>query len=93
MSFPVVNGVEVAQEPPAGYQVDFENPHRDWASINSSYVAFGIEFAVAFFFFCQRMYTNIFLLHKFSVDDYMVVFAWVCMLLHMHGAVWVVLVG
>lgn len=56
-------------EPPAGYQVDFENPQRDWASINSSYVAFGIEFSVAFLFVCQRLYTNICILHKFAVDD------------------------
>lgn len=69
MSFPVINGVEVFQEPPAGYQVDFANPERDWATINSAYAAFGIEFTVAFLLLCQRLYTAIFILHKFEIDD------------------------
>lgn len=68
-SFPVINGVEVFEEPPAGYEVDFANPQRDWPTINSTYIAFGIEFAVALVFFFQRLYTAIFILHKFLIDD------------------------
>ena len=50
MSFPVVNGVEVLVAPPEGYQVNFAHPHKDTATINSSYWAFGIEFTVAVLF-------------------------------------------
>lgn len=69
MSFPVIDGIEVAQAPPASYQVDFENPVKDWATINSSYIAFGIEFTVAFLLLCQRMYTAAFIIRKFLIDD------------------------
>lgn len=70
MSFPVVDGTEVFQKPPLGYQVDFANPtQKDWATINSSYIAFGIEFTVALMLLCQRLYTAKFVLHKFLVDD------------------------
>ncbi|RKL04601.1 hypothetical protein BFJ68_g10996 [Fusarium oxysporum] len=35
MSFPVVNGVEVAVPPPTGYRVDFENPETDASMVLS----------------------------------------------------------
>lgn len=69
MSFPVIDGTEVVQDPPAGYQVNFENPMKDWATINSSYIAFIIEFTVAFLLLCQRLYSAIFILRKFLIDD------------------------
>jgi hypothetical protein len=69
MSFPVVDGVEVLVEPPEGYQVNFTHPHRDEATINSSYWAFGIEFFFAVLFLGQRVYTASFILREWRSDD------------------------
>ncbi|EKJ67423.1 hypothetical protein FPSE_12408 [Fusarium pseudograminearum CS3096] len=77
MSFPVVNGVEVAVAPPAGYQVDFGNPETDGSMVRNAYWIFGMEFAFATAFLGQRMYTNGVILRKFMIDDYLILFAWV----------------
>ncbi|KAK7408448.1 hypothetical protein QQX98_009375 [Neonectria punicea] len=77
MSFPVVNGVEVSMEPPAGYQVDFDNPQTAATTIKNAYWIFGLEFALATIFLGQRMYTNAVLLRKFLIDDYLILFAWI----------------
>ncbi|KAH6972576.1 hypothetical protein EDB80DRAFT_659567 [Ilyonectria destructans] len=77
MSFPVVDGVEVSVEPPAGYQVDFENPQTAESTIRNAYWIFGLEFAIATTFLGQRMYTNAVLIRKFLIDDYLILFAWV----------------
>lgn len=69
MSFPVVNGVEVAVPPPAGYQVDFNNPETDESMVRNAYWIFGLEFAFATAFLGQRMYTNGVILCKFKIDD------------------------
>ncbi|KPM38554.1 hypothetical protein AK830_g7999 [Neonectria ditissima] len=69
MSFPVVNGVEVSIEPPAGYHVDFDNPQTAATTIKNAYWIFGLEFAIATIFLGQRMYTNAVLLRKFLTDD------------------------
>lgn len=69
MSFPVVDGVEVSVEPPAGYQVDFENPQTAGSTIRNAYWIFGLEFAIATIFLGQRMYTNAVLIRKFLIDD------------------------
>lgn len=69
MSFPVVNGVEVAVAPPAGYQVDFSNPETDGSMVRNAYWIFGMEFAFATAFLGQRMYTNGVILRKFMIDD------------------------
>jgi hypothetical protein len=69
MSFPVIDSVEVGMAPPAGYNVDFANPTVDTATVNASYVAFGIMFPVAFLFLSSRMYTALFVLRKFQIDD------------------------
>lgn len=79
MSFPTVNGVEVGAPVPTDYPyaIDFENPTRDWPTINSSYWSFGVLFIIAFLFLGQRVYTAIFIQHRFRSDDYMIVAAWV----------------
>ncbi|KAI3580817.1 hypothetical protein IWW34DRAFT_831406 [Fusarium oxysporum f. sp. albedinis] len=77
MSFPVVNGVEVAVPPPSGYRVDFENPETDASMVRNAYWIFGLEFAIATAFLGQRMYTNAVILRKFLIDDYLILFAWV----------------
>ncbi|KAG8664691.1 uncharacterized protein FPOAC1_013471 [Fusarium poae] len=77
MSFPVVNGVEVAVPPPSGYRVDFENPLTDASMVRNAYWIFGMEFAIATAFLGQRMYTNAVILRKFLIDDYLILFAWV----------------
>ncbi|CAG1981665.1 unnamed protein product [Fusarium graminearum] len=77
MSFPVVNGVEVAVPPPAGYQVDFSNPETDGSMVRNAYWIFGMEFAFATAFLGQRMYTNGVILRKFMIDDYLILFAWI----------------
>ncbi|WQF85313.1 hypothetical protein CDEST_10327 [Colletotrichum destructivum] len=88
MAFPVVDGVEVMMAPPENYHVNFTNPFKDTATINASYWAFGIEFAVALLFLAQRVYTASFILRKWRSDDYMIVLAWVltttaqCLILH-----------
>ncbi|KAF5534438.1 integral membrane protein [Fusarium mexicanum] len=77
MSFPVVNGVEVAVPPPSGYRVDFENPLTDASMVRNAYWIFGMEFAIATAFLGQRMYTNAVILRKFLIDDYLILFAWI----------------
>lgn len=77
MSFPVVNGVEVAVPPPSGYKVDFDNPLTDASMVRNAYWIFGLEFAIATVFLGQRMYTNAVILRKFLIDDYLILFAWV----------------
>ncbi|KAM5344366.1 hypothetical protein ACJ41O_012903 [Fusarium nematophilum] len=77
MSFPVVDGVEVAVPPPVGYQVDFDNPETDESMVRNAYWIFGFEFAIATAFLGQRMYTNAVLLRKFMLDDYLILFAWI----------------
>ncbi|KAL9565684.1 hypothetical protein ACKAV7_009866 [Fusarium commune] len=77
MSFPVVNGVEVAVPPPPGYRVDFENPETDASMVRNAYWIFGLEFAIATAFLGQRMYTNAVILRKFLIDDYLILFAWI----------------
>lgn len=69
MAFPVVDGVEVLVQPPEGYHVNFTHPFKDTATINSSYWAFGIEFTVAVFFLGQRIYSALFILRKWRIDD------------------------
>jgi hypothetical protein len=77
MSFPVINGVEVAVPPPAGYQVDFNNPETDESMVRNAYWIFGLEFAFATAFLGQRMYTNAVILRNFMIDDYLILFAWI----------------
>lgn len=69
MAFLVIDGIEVLLPPPDGYRVNFENPSRDSHTITSSYVAFGTMFPVAFLFLSQRVYTAIFILRKWLIDD------------------------
>ncbi|KAF5024552.1 hypothetical protein F66182_3315 [Fusarium sp. NRRL 66182] len=77
MSFPIVDGVQVAVPPPEGYQVDFDNPQTDAYMVRNAYWIFGFEFAIATVFLGQRMYTNAVLLRKFKLDDYLILFAWI----------------
>lgn len=77
MSFPIVNGVEVAVPPPDGYKVDFDNPETDVSMIRKAFWIFGLEFAFATAFLAQRMYTNAVLLRKFLLDDWLILFAWI----------------
>lgn len=69
MSFPIVNGIEVAVPPPEGYVVDFDNPEIDVANVNATIILFAIEYTIASVFFGQRMYTNAVLLRSMKVDD------------------------
>jgi HAMP domain-containing protein len=77
MSFPVIDGVEVAVPPPVGYQVDFANPETDESMVRNAYWIFGLEFSFATLFLGQRMYTNAVLLRKFMIDDFLILFAWI----------------
>ncbi|KAF4984891.1 hypothetical protein FZEAL_44 [Fusarium zealandicum] len=77
MSFPVVNGIEVAVEPPPGYQVDFDNPQTAASTVTQAYWIFGVEFAIATAFLVQRIYTNTVLLRKFFIDDCLLILAWI----------------
>lgn len=67
--FPVVNGVEVLMPPPPGWVVNFTNPTRDYVIEREVKWAFGIEYPIATLFLLQRLYTSIFLVRRFLIDD------------------------
>ena len=69
MAFPIVNGTEVLLPPPEGWTVNFTHPSRDETTKTHVFLAFGIEFPVATLFLAQRVYTSLFILRKFRVDD------------------------
>ncbi|KAK8100597.1 hypothetical protein PG999_010971 [Apiospora kogelbergensis] len=69
MAFPIVNGTEVLLPPPDGWTVDFTHPYRDEATKTNVFLAFGIEFPIATLFLAQRLYTSLFILRKFLIDD------------------------
>ncbi|KAF2010250.1 hypothetical protein BU24DRAFT_73590 [Aaosphaeria arxii CBS 175.79] len=64
--------------PPKGYVVDFENPQRQYKT--ESYIVCSVEMVLAFLFLAQRLYTKIFLMKKFQIEDAVVIIAWLfCM--------------
>lgn len=67
--FPVVDGVEVILAPPAGWVVNFTNPTRNPIVEREIKWAFGIEYPIATLFLIQRLYTSLFLVRKFLIDD------------------------
>lgn len=68
-SYPVVGGVEVLLAPPAGWVVNFSNPTRDNSVEREIKWAFGIVYPVATLFLFQRLYTSLFVVRKFLIDD------------------------
>ncbi|KAK7966993.1 uncharacterized protein PG986_001270 [Apiospora aurea] len=77
MAFPVINGTEVLLPPPEGWVVNFTHPYRDESTKTNVFLAFGTEFPIATLFLAQRIYTSLFVMGKFLVDDYLIVAAWV----------------
>ncbi|KAH0841683.1 hypothetical protein FOPE_06805 [Fonsecaea pedrosoi] len=71
----MVNGVLVAIPPPEGYVVDFENPQR--RSLPAIYIIAGIGMFLALLFLAQRIYVRLRLFHALGLDDYLVILAWV----------------
>ncbi|KAK8066072.1 hypothetical protein PG997_012819 [Apiospora hydei] len=69
MAFPVINGTEVLLPPPEGWVVNFTHPYRDETTKTNVFLAFGIEFPIATLFLAQRVYTSLFVMGKFLVDD------------------------
>ncbi|KAK8034767.1 hypothetical protein PG993_009762 [Apiospora rasikravindrae] len=69
MAFPVINGTEVLLPPPEGWVVNFTHPYRDESTKTNVFLAFGIEFPIATLFLAQRVYTSLFVMRKFLVDD------------------------
>ncbi|ETS84316.1 hypothetical protein PFICI_02341 [Pestalotiopsis fici W106-1] len=69
-----VDGVEVIMAPPDGYVVNFANPPQIGKTEIVSVII--VENILAFAFLCQRLYTKIFLLKKFQIEDATVLFAW-----------------
>ncbi|KAL7625596.1 hypothetical protein AAE478_004816 [Parahypoxylon ruwenzoriense] len=69
MAFPVTNGVETVMPPPEGWVVNFEHPTRNENTIRQAFWVTGFELIVATAFFGQRMYTKMFLMKNFQIDD------------------------
>lgn len=69
--FPVTNGVTTVVPPPLGYEVDFENPQRQF--VLHHFLIFGILGSLAFLCLVQRVYTRKFLAGGLRVDDGMAV--------------------
>ncbi|KAK6850174.1 hypothetical protein PG995_014007 [Apiospora arundinis] len=73
MAFPIINGTEVLLPAPEGWTVNFTHPYRDDATKKDVFLAFGIEFPIATLFLAQRIYTSLFILRKWRIDDYLIV--------------------
>lgn len=67
--YPVVDGVEVLLAPPSGWVVNFTHPTRDYVTERDIKWAFGIEYPIATLFLIQRLYTSLYLVRKFLIDD------------------------
>ncbi|KAH7084862.1 hypothetical protein BKA63DRAFT_498353 [Paraphoma chrysanthemicola] len=70
-----INGTMVLVPPPPGYVVDFENPQRQLET--QVYTVVAVENVLAFAFLLQRLYTRIYLMRLFQVEDALVVLAWI----------------
>jgi hypothetical protein len=62
-----INGTLVLVPPPSGYSVNFENPQRQLQT--QVYTVFVVENLFAFIFLIQRLYTKIFLMKLFQIED------------------------
>lgn len=62
-----VNGTMVLVPPPPGYVVDFANPQRQLMS--AVYTVVVMENMLAFAFLLQRMFTRMYLMRLFQVED------------------------
>ncbi|KAA8618426.1 hypothetical protein PtrSN002B_002980 [Pyrenophora tritici-repentis] len=69
-----VNGTITLIPPPDDYVVNFENPVRRLAV--ETYILFIVENALALAFLIQRLYTKIYLMKQFQVDDGMIILGW-----------------
>jgi hypothetical protein len=64
---PFINGTEVIIPAPPGYEVNFANPPQS-GKVEIFAVAI-VENVLAFMFLCQRLYTKIFLMKQFQIED------------------------
>jgi hypothetical protein len=61
------NGTITAIPPPEGYVVDFDKPETQYVA--QSYTVAAVEMTLAFVFLTQRLYTKIFIMKKFQLED------------------------
>jgi hypothetical protein len=61
------NGTITIIPPPEGYLVDFENPQVQF--VVRSYTVAAVEMSLAFIFLVQRLYTKVFIMKKFQLED------------------------
>lgn len=66
-SFPVTNGVITYLAPPENYDVDFDNPQRQYHM--TLYLVVGIGNFLTLLFMYQRLYTKIFLVKGLQIED------------------------
>lgn len=62
-----VNGTMVLVPPPPGFVVNFENPQRQLET--QVYTVVAVENVLALAFLLQRLYTRIYLMRLFQVED------------------------
>lgn len=62
-----VHGVPTVMAPPPGYVVDFNNPQR--RLVTEAYAVAAVENVLAIVFLAQRLYTKIFVMKQFVVED------------------------
>ncbi|KAI1759922.1 hypothetical protein GGR53DRAFT_511764 [Hypoxylon sp. FL1150] len=77
MSFPVTDGVETVMSPPPGWVVNFAHPTHDDDTAREAFWIAGFELLIATGFLAQRLYTKLFIVHKFQIDDYLLVLAYI----------------
>lgn len=65
--FPVTDGVITYLSAPEGYEVDFENPQKQYDT--HLYAIVGAGSALTLVFMYQRLYTKIFLSKGLQLDD------------------------
>ncbi|KAK9420462.1 hypothetical protein SUNI508_06458 [Seiridium unicorne] len=64
---PFINGTEVIVAAPAGYEVNFANPPQIGKA--EIFTVCIVENILAFAFLCQRLYTKVFLMKQFQIED------------------------
>lgn len=64
---PFIDGIEVIIDAPSGYEVNFANPPQSGKT--EIFAVSIVENILAFLFLCQRLYTKIFLMEQFQIED------------------------
>jgi hypothetical protein len=68
-AFPVTNGIETVMPPPKGWEVNFENPTSATLVFKQTCWVTGFEMLLATAFLGQRIYSKLFLIRQFQIDD------------------------